>query len=180
MPLPCANLLLLSEFLRWSVRRIAIRYHISENYCQVLELVYVYHVSDDTLSVQVDGGAGGYYRQDNFKHLYLVEAFIGLDIDPPNLDYMAHIMCAFLNNCTIQDTSSEKANTGPLNQMGYSRQILLNFTCLSNFAMYANLSLLQTQKLSRVMQGGKIGYLLTPPGYQNDTGVSRGEDSGHH
>ncbi|KAG2375757.1 uncharacterized protein HKW66_Vig0160890 [Vigna angularis] len=39
----------------WSIisfRRIEIRYHISENYCQVLELIYAYRVSDDTLSVQ--------------------------------------------------------------------------------------------------------------------------------
>jgi len=53
------------------------------------------------------------------------------------------------------------------------------FTRLSNFAMYANLSLLQTQKLSRVCRGArKIDYLLTPPGNQYDTRVLRDEFSG--
>ncbi|BAU00462.1 hypothetical protein VIGAN_10206100 [Vigna angularis var. angularis] len=62
----------------WSIisfRRIEIRYHISENYCQVLELIYAYRVSDDTLSVQV--GTAGYYCQDNFKQLNLEETVIG-------------------------------------------------------------------------------------------------------
>ncbi|WVZ11411.1 hypothetical protein V8G54_015941 [Vigna mungo] len=83
--IPCFAEALMQKTL-WSIisfRRIEIRYHISENYCQVLELIYVYHVSDDTLSVQV--GTAGYYCQDNFKQLNFEETVIGLDIDWPNL-----------------------------------------------------------------------------------------------
>lgn len=62
MALPCANLLLLSDFLHshWCRKPFGLRNwnplsYFWELLCQVLELIYVYHVSDDTLSVQVPG-----------------------------------------------------------------------------------------------------------------------------
>ena len=71
-----------------------------------------------------------------------------------------------------------KANTGPLNQTGYSRQILFNFhVFLVLPSICANLSLLQTQKVSRLMQEGNIDYLFTQPANQNDTRVLCDEDS---
>ena len=44
----------------------------------------------------------------------------------------------------------------------------------------ANLSLLQTQKVSRLMQEGNIDYLFTQPANQNDTRVLCDEDSMHN
>ena len=74
-----------------------------------------------------------------------------------------------------------KANTGPLNQTGYSRQILFNFhVFLVLPSICANLSLLQTQKVSRLMQEGNIHCLFTQPENQNDTRVLCDEDSMHN
>ena len=74
-----------------------------------------------------------------------------------------------------------KANTGPLNQTGYSRQILFNFHVFLVFpSICANLSLLQTQKVSRLMQEGNIHYLFTQPANQNDTRVLCDEDNMHN
>ena len=54
-----------------------------------------------------------------------------------------------------------KANTGPLNQTGYSRQILFNFTCLFNFAIYMCKFITATNSESQQADAGRKDRLFT-------------------